>query len=111
MRPSPRLFPFPPNTTRSPIYVCLRRTTGPINRRVHKGADDAGSSRRNSKRTELQSHSPAPLRILLRPSPRQESPDRCHDRVRIRYRAATTTLHSPRIDTVRPLAVGRPPEV
>jgi len=93
------------------FIVCLRRTTGPVNHRVHKCADNAGSPQRNSKRTQPQSHPPAPLRTLLFLSSRQESSDRCRDLVRIRYRAATTRLHPPRVESVRTLAVCRPPEV
>ena len=77
MPPLSRLFPFPPNTARSPLY-CLSTVND-------------SSSQRNSKRTQPQSHSPTPLRTLLRLSPRQESPGRCHDPVHVCYRAATTT--------------------
>ena len=83
MGPLPQLFPFPPNTTRSPLY---RLSTAD-----DKTNQSPSTSQCNSKRTQLQSHSP--LRTLLRLSPRQESPDRCHDLVRVRYRAAITTLH------------------
>src|SRR5258706_13880912 len=78
MHPSPRLFPSLQTPPALQFIVCLRRTTGPINRRVHKCADNTGSSLRNSnsslrnsnsKRTQLQSHSPAPLRTLLRLPP------------------------------------------
>src|SRR5258706_5113225 len=45
----------------------------------------------------------APLRMLLRPPPRQELLRRCHCFIPVRHRAATAALLSPRIDT-RPFA-------
>jgi len=102
------IVPFPPNTARSPLY-CLSTAGDRANE--SPSTVNAGRSQRNSKRTQPQSHSPAPLRTPLRLSPREESPDRCHDLVHVRYRAATTTLHSHRVDTSRALAVRRRPEV
>ena len=56
--------PFPQTPPALHFIFCLRRT-GPINRRVHKCADNAGHSQRNNKRTRPRSHSLEPPRMLL----------------------------------------------
>src|SRR5882757_9197309 len=61
------IVPFPPNTARSPLY-CLSTADDRANELP--STDNAGRSQRNSKRTQPQSHSPAPLRTPLRLSPR-----------------------------------------
>jgi hypothetical protein len=84
--------PFPPAHH---FIVCLRWSTGPLNRRV-RTTPTALSATANARNPR------APLRTLLRLSPHQESPDHCRGLVRVRHRAATTTLP---VDTVRALAV------